>query len=111
MAWHSTGIAPATLPPGTKREVTLEGATVLLVNLGPSIHAVDAICTHEAGLLADGTLEGNHVVCPVHGATFDVTNGAVIADPDGVRPPTGVASPLQSYPTKVEGGIVWVDVA
>lgn len=89
----------------------MEGATILLVNLGPSIHAVDAICTHEAGLLADGTLEGPNVVCPVHGATFDVKTGAVVADPDGVKPPTGVAGPLQTYPTKVEGGMVWVDIA
>jgi len=110
MPWKSTGVSEATLPPGSKREVMIEGATILLVRVGPLIHAVDGICTHEGGLLADGTLEDEKIVCPVHGATFDTVSGAVVTDPDGVTPPQGVAKPLHRYATKVQTGTIWVDV-
>lgn len=110
MPWRSTGIALDTLPGGAKREVFIEGASVLVVRVGPSVFAVDAICTHEGGLLADGTLEGERIVCPQHGAVFDTTTGGVLEDPDGVVPPRGVAAPLTKYATKVDGGIVWVEL-
>lgn len=110
MPWKSTGVSLATLPAGSKREVMIEGATILVVRVGPLVHAVDGICTHEGGLLADGALEDERIVCPVHGATFDTVTGEVVADPDGVVPPAGVASPLHRYATKVENGVVWVEL-
>jgi len=103
-------VAFATLTPGSKREVMIEGATILLVHVGPSVRAIDGICTHEGGLLVDGTLEDSNIVCPVHGATFDSETGGVVTDPDGVVPPVGMAKPLHRYETKVEGGVVWVDL-
>jgi len=108
--WRSTGVALATLAAGTKREVLIEGATVLLARVGPGVFAMEGICSHQGGLLADGALENEQVTCPQHGAIFDVTTGQVIADPDGVVPPTGIATALPKYPTKVEGGIVWVEL-
>jgi 3-phenylpropionate/trans-cinnamate dioxygenase ferredoxin subunit len=110
MPWRSTGVALETLASGAKREVLIEGATVLLVRLGPGVTAIEGICSHEGGLLADGTVENEQVTCPKHGAIFDVTTGQVVADPDGVIPPTGVATPLPRYTTRVEGGIVWVEL-
>ncbi|MCI4324590.1 MAG: Rieske (2Fe-2S) protein [Thermoplasmata archaeon] len=110
MPWRSTGLALETLPPGSKREVLIEGATVLVVRVGPSVFALDGICTHEGGLLVDGTLEDEKIVCPLHGATYDTTSGAVLADPDGVVPPTGVATALQRYATRVDDGMVWVEL-
>lgn len=110
MTWMSTGISVSTLPAGAKREIMIEGATILLVRVGPAVHAVDGICTHEGGLLADGTLEGERVVCPVHGATFDTVSGEVVTDPDGVVPPAGGASALHRYATKVDNGVIWLDM-
>ena len=50
------------------------------------------------------------MTCPQHGAIFDVTSGKVVADPDGVVPPRGAATDLQRYATKIDGGIVWVEL-
>jgi 3-phenylpropionate/trans-cinnamate dioxygenase ferredoxin component len=110
VAWKSTGVAVAAFPPGSKREVMIEGATLLLVRIGPLVHAVDGICPHEGGLLADGALEQETIVCPQHGAEFDTVTGKVLADPDGVKPPAGGVTPLVRYATRVDGGIVWVDL-
>ena len=110
MPWRSTGIALETLPAGSKREVLIEGATVLVVRVGPSVFAVDGICTHQGGLLVDGTLENERIICPSHGAVFDTATGGVLADPDGVVPPQGLATPLAKYATKVDHGMVWVEL-
>lgn len=93
------------------REVTLDGRSVLLVNLGTALHAVDGICPHAGGILGNGELEGPKVRCPEHGAVYDVQTGSVVTDPDGIEPPQGGTSPLTHFPTRVTGGMIEVDLA
>jgi nitrite reductase/ring-hydroxylating ferredoxin subunit len=110
MTWRRTGIAEATLPHGGLREVMVGSTSVLLVRLARGIFALDAICPHQGGLLADGTLLEARLTCPVHGAGFDVTDGSVIADPYGIEPPAGEVAPIGTYPTRVEAGMIEVDL-
>lgn len=110
MTWRSTGVAEATLRPGNLREVMVGSTSVLLVRLARGIFAVDAVCPHLGGLLADGTLAEARLTCPVHGAVFDVTDGSVVADPFGIEPPEGGVTPLAVYPTRVEAGTIEVDL-
>ena len=112
MPWKSTGVAVATLPPGSLREVTVGGASVLLVRLAEAVHALDPYCPHAGGVLGEGelTLDGARLTCPVHAAVFDATSGAVLADPFGIQPPEGGVDPLTRYPVRVVGGVVEVDL-
>ncbi|MCI4360505.1 MAG: Rieske 2Fe-2S domain-containing protein [Thermoplasmata archaeon] len=110
MTWHATGVAVGTLPTGSMREVHLNDAPVLLVRVAGAVRAVDAICPHEGGILADGSLSGDRIACPVHGATFDGLTGRVLVDPDGVEPPQGGVVPLVAYATRVVEGMVEVDL-
>jgi nitrite reductase/ring-hydroxylating ferredoxin subunit len=111
MAWHRTGVALDTLPPGTSREVMLGATSVLLVRTVQGLYAIGAVCPHLGGLLADGTLSANRLTCPEHAAVFDVTTGKVLADPFGIEPPEGGTGPVQPYPTRVTSGMVEVDLA
>jgi len=110
MTWKSTGVAADTLKPGATREVIVDVTAVLLARVGPMVFAVDAVCPHLGGLLADGTLAGRRLTCPLHGAVFDVGTGAVLGDPFGVEPPAGDVAPLASYPVRVQAGMVEVDL-
>ena len=110
MVWKQTGVALSSVGPGTSREVTLDGSTVLLVRLADRVYAVEGICPHQGGILADGTLDGSSLKCPEHGATFNVTTGEVLADPDGIVPPQGGVDPLRHYPTRVQDGLIDVDI-
>jgi nitrite reductase/ring-hydroxylating ferredoxin subunit len=110
MAWLPTGVAFGAFPPGSMREVHLAETSVLLVRISESVRATEAICPHEGGILADGSLSGSRVVCPVHGATFDALTGRVLADPDGVEPPQGAVEPLRTYPTRVVDGLIEVSL-
>ena len=110
MSWRSTGVAAATLPPGSLREVSAGASSLLLVRLGEAIHAVDPYCPHAGGVLAEGTLEGPRLACPVHGAVFDLRDGKVLEDPFGISPPSGGVDPLTRYPVRLVQGMVEVDL-
>ncbi len=43
--------------------------------------ALDNACSHEEGPLAEGEIEGHEVMCPWHGARFDVRTGEVLGPP------------------------------
>jgi nitrite reductase/ring-hydroxylating ferredoxin subunit len=110
MTWRRTGIAESTLLAGSPREVMVGSTSVLLIRLPSGVHAVDAVCPHLGGLLADGTLSGARLTCPEHGAVFDVTDGSVIVDPFGIEPPEGGVAPLGAYPARVADGMIEVDL-
>lgn len=63
------------LPPGSSREVEHEGRIYALFNVEGVISAIDGLCPHQGGPLADGPIEGTLVTCPWHGWQFDVRTG------------------------------------
>ena len=63
------------LPPGGSVEVEHGGRIFALFNLDGAIHAIDGICPHQGGPLAEGMRRGPIVTCPWHGWQFDVRDG------------------------------------
>lgn len=84
------------------RVVRLDGHEIALFNLGQRFLAVDNRCPHEGGPLADGIVSGNAVVCPLHGWKVCLESGKV-------RKPE-VQACLETYPTKVEDGVVFIQI-
>jgi nitrite reductase/ring-hydroxylating ferredoxin subunit len=82
--------------------VTLNGTRVALVRVGERVHALGDVCAHQGGPLSEGRLTGSRLACPWHGWMYDVRTG------DCLMPARGGTVP--SYPVRVEGGDVWVDV-
>jgi len=68
-------------PVGKMKMVKLEGKEILIANVDGNYCAMGNRCTHAGGDLSKGSLSGNLVVCPRHGAQFNVTTGKVIAGP------------------------------
>ena len=64
--------------PGQGKMTEVGGKKIALFNVEGSFHAIDDTCTHRGGPLSEGSLEGNQVTCPLHGARFDVTTGEVL---------------------------------
>jgi nitrite reductase/ring-hydroxylating ferredoxin subunit len=69
------------VPPGSARQVTVEGRWVGLFNIDGVFHAIDNLCLHRGGPLCEGSMRGTVVTCPWHGWQFDVSTGALIQDP------------------------------
>ena len=90
------------IPPGTAQKVVVDGVEVLLCNYDGEIYAVEDVCTHDGGPLDQGQLMGNKIMCPRHGAIFDVTTGAALTMPAII--------PLPTYTVRIEGDDVYVEV-
>lgn len=110
MVWRSTGVPLAELKENGLRGTTVGARAVVLVRLAGEVYAVDGVCPHLGGDLAEGTLDLGKLTCPLHGATFEVESGAVRADPFGVSPPEGAVAPLATFPVRVADGTVEVDL-
>jgi 3-phenylpropionate/trans-cinnamate dioxygenase ferredoxin subunit len=73
---------------------------VLLINLEGDLHACDDICTHAYANLSEGDLEDGEIVCPLHGAVFDVASGKPVTPP--------ATEALRKFAIRVEGDDVMV---
>jgi metal-sulfur cluster biosynthetic enzyme/nitrite reductase/ring-hydroxylating ferredoxin subunit len=88
------------VPDPGKTLVEVEGEMVALFHVNGQWYALDDVCTHDGGPLADGELRDYRIACPRHGAKFDIRTGAALTMP-AVRP-------TRSHEVKVEDGGVWV---
>ena len=89
------------VPPGSIREVQIDGKAVALANVGGKFYAISNTCLHRGGPLGQGALQATTVTCPWHGWQYDVTTGKVVQNPS-----VGVAC----YPAEIRGDEVFVDV-
>lgn len=72
------------VPPGEGRAVTVGGRRIAVFNTATGWYALDGVCPHQGGPLADGLLADACVVCPLHERRFDLATGAALSDGDGV---------------------------
>jgi nitrite reductase/ring-hydroxylating ferredoxin subunit len=91
-------LSAADLPPGSMREVRIDGRDIALANVDGHCYAFGGVCTHDGAPLAEGELTGRVVTCHWHGTEFDVATGAVV---DGL---TDEAVPVYEVRV-VDGGI------
>jgi 3-phenylpropionate/trans-cinnamate dioxygenase ferredoxin subunit len=69
------------LPPGGKMLAEVDGRAIALFNVDGAYYAIDDVCTHDGGPLAEGELHGAEIQCPRHGARFDVRTGKALCFP------------------------------
>lgn len=90
------------VPAGRPTLVELGGTRVVLARVGDAVYACGDVCAHQGGPLSEGKLSGTRLACPWHGWIYDVRTGQC------AFPGRGASVP--SYPTRLDGGDVWVDL-
>lgn len=90
----------ADIPQGTVRVVEHGRSRYAVCNADGKIYVVDDTCTHDDGPLGEGKLDGCAIVCPRHGAKFDIRTGAVMQMP--------AAFPIRVYESKVKDGKICI---
>jgi nitrite reductase/ring-hydroxylating ferredoxin subunit len=75
---------------------------ILVANIRGKYYAVSNICTHEDARLHEGRLTGKELVCPWHGAKWDVTTGKLILFPEKLKS-------LRSFKVSIENESVYVE--
>jgi len=78
--WHRiAGIDE--LPEGTMRAFVIEGREVVVCHSRGAWFALDNTCSHAVARLCEGRLRAYRLICPLHGASFDVRDGRVLGAP------------------------------
>ena len=87
---------------GDLLKVDAGGRPLLLARVEDSYFALDDTCTHEEASLSEGFIEGRTVECPLHGATFSLSEGTALSLP--------ATTDIRTYPVLVEAGDVLVEL-
>jgi nitrite reductase/ring-hydroxylating ferredoxin subunit len=87
---------------GTALRVEAGGVVVAVFNIEGEFYVIDDACTHGPGSLSEGYIDGDVIECNFHNGQFDIKTGEVVSPPCMI--------PVKTYPTKVEGGTVVIEV-
>ena len=90
------------LPTDDVRAFAIAGRDIAIYTVGDDVYATDNICTHGHARLCDGFLDGHEIECPLHQGKFDVRDGKPTCAP--------ATEAVRSYPVKVEGGRVFLQI-
>ena len=75
-------VAPVSeIPPGARKLVTVKGRAIAIFNIKGEYFGLFNRCPHQGGSLCDGMVEGDIVICPLHGWEFDLRSGACMTVP------------------------------
>lgn len=86
-----------------KRCVIVNGKKIALFKVKDKFFAIDNTCSHAGGSLCEGTIDENIVQCPLHGAKFDVTTGAVVGPP--------ATRGQATYPVRERRGVIEIEIS
>ena len=93
----------AEIPQGSMQAKVLDGREIVICHTREGgVFALDNICTHAHARMCEGRLRATRLVCPLHGASFDVRDGRVLGPPAVV--------PLPTYPVRVVDGMIEVSL-
>jgi len=98
-------VAPlAEFGPGSVKIVTLGWTSIGVYNCAGELYALEDRCSHDDGpvCLGDWDEEACTVICPRHGAQFDLRTGKALTLPAYL--------PVRTFPVRVDGGTVKVDL-
>lgn len=85
-----------------KKQVAVNGVEIVLVNLKGQIYAVENECPHQGAPMNGAVVKDTYISCPRHGYRFELKDGSCKEHPE-LR--------LQTWPVRIEGDEVLVDLA
>jgi 3-phenylpropionate/trans-cinnamate dioxygenase ferredoxin subunit len=88
------------LPPGERLFVEIDQYTLVVFNIVGEYYAIADVCSHDGGPVGDGDLDGWEIICPRHGARFDIRTGKVLALP--------AVQDIAAYPVRIEADEIQV---
>ena len=93
--------ASSEIPAGGSRECVVGDRIVAVFHTAEGWFAIDGICAHAGGPVAQGKVSGGIVTCPWHGWRFDPLTGISEYDP---------SISISTYPTHLDGNEILADL-
>ena len=79
------------------------GMDIVICRLRDDYYAIENRCSHALAFFDNGRLHGYRIICPLHGASFDVRNGSCTGAP--------ASRPIRSFPLRIVDGMIEVDLS
>jgi nitrite reductase/ring-hydroxylating ferredoxin subunit len=86
-------------PGGVKR---LAEPPIAVFSVEGSYFAISDLCTHDWARLSDGEVEGETVICPLHGACFSLSTGEALSLP--------AVEPVETFAVILQGDDIFVEL-
>ncbi len=90
----------SSLAEGENTVVNVDGIDIAIFKIGGQCYAISDVCSHDGGEIASGTVEGDEIICPRHGARFCIKTGEVTAPP--------AYENIDCFPVRIEQGRIQV---
>jgi 3-phenylpropionate/trans-cinnamate dioxygenase ferredoxin subunit len=103
MAQFEAVLKLSDLAAGGMRSCVAGGREIVICHSRAGVFALDNICTHAHARLCEGRLRAMRLVCPLHGASFDIRDGRVLGPP--------AVQPLPTHPVRIVDGAIEVAVS
>jgi 3-phenylpropionate/trans-cinnamate dioxygenase ferredoxin subunit len=87
---------------GQRLFVEVDDLLIVIMNISGKYYAIADVCSHDDGPVGEGNIEGYEIICPRHGARFDVRTGKALALPAFVDIP--------SYPVRLVSGNIEIGI-
>ena len=100
MAWHEAGKVDE-WEIGQGRELLISGRVVAIFRTEVQFFAIDGMCAHQGGPIAQGKLEGNCVTCPWHGWQYNIADGVNLLTQKKM---------LDCFSVELREETVWIDI-
>jgi len=82
---------------------TVKGVDIAVCRFRDEYFAISNHCSHADSTFIGGRMRGYRIMCPLHGATFDIRTGEATGAP--------ASRPIGTFPVRLRGGMVEVDVS
>ena len=99
--WHFVA-AVDEIVPSSPKQLEIDKLDLAIHNIDGDFFAINDICTHSFARLSFGSINGAIITCPLHLAEYDIRTGKVLEGP--------ADEDLETYPTKVMGGKLYVGI-
>ena len=86
-----------------RQYLTIDDQPIIIVKVQGKLYAIGDICSHDDGPLDDGLIDDHCIVCPRHGAEFDIRTGEAKSMPAVVGIPV--------YPVQLDGNTLYLGIA
>ncbi len=91
------------IPAGERLFIEIGGQPIVLFSLNGEFLATGDVCTHDGGSIGEGEVIGDEIVCPRHGARFNIKTGEVLSLP--------AVTGIPIYPVRIKDGYIEVGIS
>jgi 3-phenylpropionate/trans-cinnamate dioxygenase ferredoxin subunit len=87
---------------GERLFIEIDNNYIVVFNISGDYYAIADLCSHDDGPLGDGEVEEHDIICPRHGARFDLRSGKALTFP--------AVEDIPAYPVRVKKGDIQIGI-